>query len=134
MIPGYYIEDGRILIDENTAGKIRNIFLHYTSGLSLKESAARAGFPLTHSSVKRLIRQRKYAGTDSYPAIVDSDLFNLANEELNRRAASINKKKPERKIKPVRNSFTLDKASKIYTVPAENAQYIYSLIKEAEYE
>ena len=52
---GYRIENGAAEINEAEADCVRQIFNNYISGMSLTESAKAAGYPIVHSSVKRML-------------------------------------------------------------------------------
>lgn len=72
---GYKVENGRIDIVEDEAAIVRCIFQNYLSGMSMRKAAVNAGANFTHSSVKKIIRQKRYVGNDFYPAIIDKDIF-----------------------------------------------------------
>lgn len=134
MIRGYRINNGNIEINTHEAEMIRNIFKNYLAGMSLKESAEKAGLSLTHSTVKSIIRQNKYTGNEYYPAVISMDTFLKANEELNRRA-ELRTWKPNKCMPAVIHKyFRMKNIEKVYAVPSADAEYLYSLITEADYE
>jgi hypothetical protein len=98
--------------------------------MGLSEAAKAAGYPVVHSTVKRILTRKCYCGDDFYPAIIDSDTFHRANCELKRRAA--NKKqtgKSRRKIPVPESEFTVSPPQTHYSDPYEQAEYLYSLIE-----
>ena len=124
---GYRIIDGIAKIDESEACAIRAIFSGYTSGMSLREAAEKAGKPMVHSMVKRIIRNICYIGDDFYPAIISRQTFTKANAELIRRAEKHGSGK-RLKAPPVYTEFTLAEPEMQYEDPIAQAEYMYSLI------
>lgn len=124
---GYRIIDGKAMIDETEARAIRAIFSGYISGMSLREAAEKAGKPMVHSMVKRIIRNICYIGDDFYPAIVSRQTFTKANAELIRRAEKHGGGK-RLKAPPVYTEFTLTEPEMQYDDPIAHAEYMYSLI------
>ena len=52
---GYKIVDGKVIVDEQEAAVVINIFNGYLSGMSLRDAAVNAGRSMVHSRVKRII-------------------------------------------------------------------------------
>ena len=129
---GYRIKNGRAEICESEVQQIKEIYSGYLSGLGYVESARRVGLDMNHGCVKRLMRNRHYLGDDSYPAIIDRELFDVAEQERQRRSKALGR---DHKIKllsdqvdiPVR--FMLKPAKRKILEPFEQAEYIYSLIE-----
>ena len=124
---GYRIIDGIAKIDESEACAIRAIFSGYISGMSLREAAEKAGKPMVHSMVKRVIRNICYIGDDFYPAIVSRQTFTKANAELIRRAEKHGRGK-RLKAPTIYTEFTLAEPEMQYDDPIAQAEYMYSLI------
>ena len=125
---GYKIINGKAVIDEQEAGIIVSIFNGYISGLSMKAAAKNAGVSLQHSSVKRILMQDIYIGTDYYPAIISRETFAKAN---GRRLHRANLRGCEKRYSapPIHKDFFLSEAMTSYNDPAQQAEYIYSLIE-----
>lgn len=125
---GYKVENGKIVIAEDEAVIVRCIFQNYLSGMSMRKSALSAGADFTHSSVKKIIQQKRYIGNDFYPAIIDKDIFARANGELLRRASkhACGKRLKEPKIF---KNFVMTAPTKQFDDPIKQAEYIYSLIE-----
>ena len=70
---GYWIENGRAVIDEEQAATVREFFQNYISGMALMPAAEKAGLKLYHGSAGRMLRNKKYLGDDYYPAIIDKE-------------------------------------------------------------
>ena len=88
---GYRIEDGRAVIDEEQAERVRKLYRGYLSGLALMPAAKQAGIETWHGSAKRLLQNRHYLGDAYYPAIIDRETFDKAEQELKKRAFSVKK-------------------------------------------
>jgi len=128
---GYHIENGRAIIDEIQAKQVRDLFDGYISGLALTVAAEKAGLNLYHGSVGRILRNKKYLGDDYYPAIIDSETFDKAEEKRMEKARLLGRvhdleeqSKPEHSMK-----FTMPKVIQKYTDPFKQAEYAYSLIE-----
>ena len=77
---GYRIENGRAVIDEEQAATVRDFFQNYISGMALVPAAKKVGLKLYHGSAGRMLRNKKYLGDDYYPAIIDKETFDKAEE------------------------------------------------------
>ena len=125
---GYKIINGKAVIDEQEAGIIISIFNGYISGLSMIAAAANAGVLMQHSTVKRILMQDAYIGTDYYPAIISREAFAKAT---GRRLHRANQHGCEKRYSapPIHKAFELTTAETHFDDPAEQAEYIYSLIE-----
>ncbi len=128
---GYKIVDGQVVIFEEEAAKVRMVFKEYLTGTSLVASAKKAGFNMTHSSVKRMLKKKIYLGDDYYPRIIDEDTFYKANKMLEDRARKLGRVKvykPEKEIK-IPCKFSLNAKKKSFNDPFEKARYLYQHIE-----
>ena len=125
---GYKIINGKAVIDEQEAGIIISIFNGYISGLSMKAAAENAGAPMPHGAVKRILMQDAYIGTDYYPAIISRETFAKAT---GRRLHRANQHGCEKRYTapPIYKAFEMAAAETHFDDPAEQAEYIYSLIE-----
>ena len=129
---GYRIENGAAVINEEEAEKVRTVFRAYISGRGFRDSAGAAGLEMTHTSVKRLLRNRHYIGDDFYPAIVGREEFDAAGAEHRRRLETTGKVYGTRKSRTgpgIRTAFIIRPAVRKLKDPYEQAEYIYSLIE-----
>ena len=130
---GYKIENGTAVIVEEQAEIIKKFFENYLSGMGLAAAAKKAGIQITHSMAKKMIRCRYYIGDNFYPAIIAERTFHLANAELKNRAVKMNRLGKTRRKKPViHKNFIMNTPAEHYENPAEQAEYIYSLIESNE--
>ena len=82
---GYRIHGGRVATEPNEAWLVQSIFSCYLSGNSYKAIAVRLsqGDVPYHTDtprwnknmIKRILENRRYLGSDEYPAIIDSETF-----------------------------------------------------------
>ena len=81
---------GEIVRNEPEAKAVQDIFLQYTLGASLKEIAEQMsksgpvydeGKSWNKNMVARILENAKYTGADSYPELVDINLFEAAAEK-----------------------------------------------------
>ncbi len=86
---GYRIENGIAIIDEPAATKLRQLYKNYLSGMSLSKAATEAGIPTYHGTAKRLMETVHYLGDSFYPAIIDKETYQKAQEERKRRATKL---------------------------------------------
>ena len=128
---GYIIENGKAVIDETAAGKLRTLFDNYLNGMSLQTAAKAAGIETYHGTVKRIITTKHYIGDEFYPTLIDEVTFDKAQEELHKRAASLgrlNRTAKKHQIE-VHTKFYFPDIRQKYDNPKEQAEYLYSLIE-----
>lgn len=130
---GYKIVNGRAVIDEIEGAAVRKLYEGYLGGLGLQAAADEAGIPINHCQAKRMMLNKKYLGTDYYPALVSEDIMEQVKAELARRAG-----KPGRVFEPkeqdlpiVPTRFQFGKEEMSFDNPFLQAQYMYELIEGA---
>lgn len=128
---GYRIEDGKAVVDEIQAEQVRAFFEEYISGKALIVAAETVGLQLFHGSAGRMLRNTHYLGDDYYPAIIDQELFDKAEEERKSRASQLGRVR-ELKVQEIPAAplhFTIGRQAKVFYDPYEQAEYAYSLIE-----
>lgn len=125
------IENGIAVIDEEAAGKPRKLYENYLTGLSLKDAASETSIETYHRTAKRLLKTKHYIVDDFYPAIIDETVFLSAQAELIKRAAALGRlnRTPKEKVLTAPTVFTIRDIKKHMSSPAQQAEYIYSLIE-----
>ena len=87
---GYLMRMGEIVRNEPEAKAVQEIFLQYMLGASLKEIAEQMsktgpsydeGKSWNKNMIARILENAKYTGADSYPELVDINLFEAAAEK-----------------------------------------------------
>ena len=128
---GYIIENGKAVIDETAAGKLRTLFDNYLNGMSLHTAANAAGIETYHGTVKRMLTSQHYIGDEFYPAIIDEVTFNKVQEELHKRAAvlgRLNRTTKNHQIE-VHTKFSIPDIRQQFNNPKQQAEYLYSIIE-----
>lgn len=132
---GYRIENGKAAIYKDEAEKVLKLFMHYISGMSLKDAAQKAGIERCHAAVARMIENRIYTGDEYYPQIIDIETFSRASEEKLKRVRKLGKEKKgvynkEDCIKKFKFRIKNEEIpNQIKKDPFKHAEYIYSLIE-----
>lgn len=128
---GYHIVNGKAVVDEVQAEQVRKFFREYISGKALKAAAEKVGLNIFHGNAGRMLRNTHYLGDDYYPAIVEQELFDKAEEERQFRANKLGRVR-ELKVKEIPAAplhFTMGRQTKVIYDPFEQAEYVYSLIE-----
>ena len=128
---GYRIEDGKAVVDEVQAEQVRTFFKEYISGKALMVAAETVGLKLFHGSAGRMLRNTHYLGDEYYPAIIDRELFDKAEEERQSRASQLGRVR-ELKVKETPSAplhFSMGKQIQEFDNPFKQAEYAYSLIE-----
>ena len=96
---GYEMQNGLIVICLKEADTVKQIFSQYLNGKNLKNIAERltenqieflpGEYGWNKIRIKRMIEDERYIGDDTYPAIIDKDIFQKANFEKNSRRTNI---------------------------------------------
>lgn len=96
---GYEMQNGLIVICLKEADTVKQIFSQYLNGKNLKNIAERltenqieflpGEYGWNKSRIKRMIEDERYIGDNTYPAIIDKDIFQKANFEKNIRRTNI---------------------------------------------
>ena len=132
---GYKIQEGVVTVDERAAGQVKVFFEKYISGLSLTVAGEQAGIDKTHSVMGRILKNVNYLGNDTYPAIIDKEIFDKAEEVRDKRAKDLGRvvELAAFTSPPPKERFTMKKAdNKMPVDPFERAEYLYSLIESEE--
>ena len=128
---GYKIENGSAVVDKAAAGQIRQIFQFYLEGDSLATAAKKAGVISFHGGISRMLKNKHYLGDEYYPAIIDRETFNRAEQERMRRAAALGRIK-EPAVQEgilIPTVFHTKPMEQTFDDPFLQAEYAYSLIE-----
>lgn len=128
---GYKIINGKAAINEEQAVAVRKLFKGYISGQSLKSASTNAGLDICHGSAGRMLRNKHYLGDDYYPAIIEQELFDKAEEVRMARADSLGRiRELKQEQKPMAEKcFSLKSVPIRFSDPYRQAEYAYSLIE-----
>lgn len=128
---GYRIENGKAMIDESAAERIKILFRSYLTGDSLAAAAKKAGIDSFHAGIGKMLQNARYLGDEYYPAIIDPHTFAAVRAERIKRAEKLGRvRKPKEKAEAVfPTAFRICKATQQFDDPFEQAEYAYSLIE-----
>lgn len=129
---GYEVVDGKIVINEEEAELIRTMYAVYLLGGSYKAAAKAAGLPLKHSAVKHIFQNKKYLGNENYPAIIDKETFDAAEEERLRREVALGRDRNRGKPRPRATyyvGFSAPEIPRKYMDPVRQAEFAYGLVR-----
>lgn len=131
---GYRIINGKAIIDENKAERIKTLFQSYLAGDSLATAAKKAEIAAYHAGIGRMLRNKHYLGDEYYPAIIDPDTFEAAEAERIRRAEMLGRiRKPKQEPEVVYPTvFHIREGTERFDDPFQQAEYAYSLIESEE--
>ena len=132
---GYRVKNGFAMVDEGEARQVQDVYERYLSGLSYEEAAKKAGLNMAHSGVRNMLQNKHYLGDGFYPAIIDRETFDAAEEERLRRCAAlgrVDRPKKDTGHRSIQNRFKMGRCEKKLDDPYEQATYIYSLIESEE--
>lgn len=93
ILYGYTVEKGKVIIQQEEAITVRDIFSQYISGATLQAIAeklterqiaySQEKSTWNKNAVSRIIENSKYIGAEGYPAIITEETFQVANERKN---------------------------------------------------
>lgn len=128
---GYKIQNGKAVIDQSAASQLRELYRAYLSGLSLSNAAKKAGIKGYHSSIARMLTNKRYLGDGYYPQIIDKGTFEQAEAEKLRRAEMLGRiREPSSKEENIKKyQFSMPMPEQVYNDPFKQAEYAYSLIE-----
>lgn len=128
---GYQIENGKAIIDEQAAEQIKTLFQSYLAGDSLAMAAKKADIKSFHAGIGRMLQNKRYLGDEYYPAIINTDIFEAAEEERIRRAKKLGRiREPKQEPEVVfPTNFRISEGTERFDDPLQQAEYSYSLIE-----
>ena len=128
---GYKIVEGKAVVDQMEASKLKELFNAYLSGLSLMDAAEKAGIKRYHATIARMLTNKRYLGDEYYPKIIDRDTFYKVEDEKIRRAKMLGRIWDDKPKEEVNKSFrfSMPTQDELYDDPFKQAEYAYSLIE-----
>lgn len=127
---GYRIESGICVIEKEESEILNKLFLSYLEIGSLMRAANTSGFKAnSHTSVKRILINKRYLGDDYYPKIIEKEVFEKVNEKLKEKENSRKGAPSDEKTYQDIIGFKIKKEEKKILDPFELAAYRYSLIE-----
>lgn len=128
---GYQIVNGKTVIDEQAAERIKILFQSYLTGDSLATAAKKAEIIAFHAGISRMLQNKRYLGNEYYPALIDPDTFAAAEAERIRRAEKLGRVREPKVKKEVvyPTAFRISEGTEQFDDPFQQAEYSYSLIE-----
>ena len=127
---GYEINNGTIVVNKQEAQILRTMAENYVGGMSLQKCADAVGLTVTHSSIMKMLTNRKYLGTDVFPPILSTEMMDMIITEKARRSAFLGRDNLKTCKFPVyEKKFSIPPIPTKYKDPTKQAEYAYSLIK-----
>jgi site-specific DNA recombinase len=90
---GYYIKGGVAVSDPMKTQQVKALFQEYLAGTSLQTIADHTGIPRSHTSLGRMIEDKRYIGDSFYSATIDENIWSEAQMERKRRAEHLGRNK-----------------------------------------
>ena len=97
---GYEMQNGVIVICLKEADTVKQIFSQYLNGKNLKNIAEKltenqvefipGEYGWNKSRIKRMIEDKRYIGNNTYPPIIDEDIYKKEKAEKDNRRTNIN--------------------------------------------
>lgn len=128
---GYRYKQGKYIVDELAAEKIRSLFQAYLRCNSMKEAAKISSFEGNYSKVRKVLGNEIYVGNEKFPQIVEQEVYDRTKKlrtSIGEKYHKFRARKIEKKYFPV--AFKVECISNQFEDPYQQAQYIYTLIKE----
>ena len=104
---GYEIVNGDAKIIADEQANIIRLYETFISGASYRLCREASGIPRTEKGCRAILCDRTYLGTDFYPPLLDTELFQLAQAEFARRPKNPGGRK-KRKPLPIQTTFNFD--------------------------
>ena len=127
---GYRIEKGKPVIEPQEAEHLRELFYNFISGMGYTQAAEMSGIGknVYHKSAKNMLMNRRYLGEGHYPRIIPSDVFELAQAEIQRRGELYPSKPKPPLVISLPSTFRMLLPEQSFDDPVVQAEYMYSLI------
>lgn len=100
---GYSIREGKIVIDEEKRKIVQQIFTDYDNGISLLRIAtnlkereiknAQGRIAWTHSGIGKILENHNYLGTEYYPQLIDTKLFERVQDKREQKRKNLSRGK-----------------------------------------
>ena len=110
---------------------MQKLFDGYISGKALRAAALEAGIDTYHGSAGRMLQNKKYMGTDYYPAIISEEIYKKAQEERKYRAVKLGRVQEVEEDLPILSptKFRLKSNEIMFDDSFKQAEYAYSMIE-----
>ena len=130
---GYQMVKGKIIIRQEEAACLVDLYENYLEGNSLTAAGKIAGIDKPHAPLGRLLKNEVYVGTAVYPMIIYQDTFQRVQKERQQRSKRLGRNFELVKDKIIIvNTFKWREEATDALNPFERAEKFYQLIEVIE--
>ena len=131
---GYRIENGKAVVNEEEAEKLREFFRCFLEGSSMAGAARDAGLSCHHTTLPLLMKRKAYTGTDFYPAIITTDFQQKLISEWEKRKGEGPRTPNVRAVRFVKinTEFDAPESEPPHTTPESYIMALYEQIRVKE--
>lgn len=130
---GYQMVKGKIIIRQEEAACLVDLYENYLEGNSLTAAGKIAGIDKPHAPLGRLLKNEVYVGTAVYPMIINQDTFQRVQKERQQRSKRLGRNFELIKDKIIIvNTFKWREEARDALNPFERAEKFYQLIEVIE--
>lgn len=130
---GYQMVKGKIIIRQEEAACLVDLYENYLEGNSLTAAGKIAGIDKPHAPLGRLLKNEVYVGTAVYPMIINQDTFQRVQKERQQRSKRLGRNFELVKDKIIIvNTFKWREEATDALNPFERAEKFYQLIEVIE--
>lgn len=130
---GYQMVKGKIIIRQEEAACLVDLYENYLEGNSLTAAGKIAGIDKPHAPLGRLLKNEVYVGTAVYPMIINQDTFQRVQKERQQRSKRLGRNFELVKDKIIIvNTFKWREEARDALNPFERAEKFYQLIEVIE--
>lgn len=130
ILYGYKLNDGKVQIHPVESTQVKILFELISDGTSMLAANKVVRIERTHTTIARMLKNRKYLGNEFYPRLIDESIFKKVQEV--REQAIINKNRSRRNLALDKNQDVSFRFSQVYEDryddPFMQAAYAYNLI------
>ena len=131
---GYKIDNGKAVVNEEEAEKLKEFFKLFLAGSSMAAAARDAGLSCHHTTLPLLMKRKAYTGTDFYPAIITTDFQQKLISEWEKRKGEGPRAPYVRAVRFVKinTEFTSSSPEPPHTTPESYIMALYEQIRVKE--
>lgn len=133
MYYGYQMVEGKIIIHQEEADCLVELYENYLKGDSLTSAGEKASIDKPHGSLGRLLKNKVYLGNSVYPMLISQETFQRVQEERQERSKRLGRNfELAKNQRIIVNTFNWCGEATDVQNPIERAENIYQLIEVVE--
>ena len=131
---GYRIENGKAVVNEEEAEKLREFFKLFLAGSSMAAAARDAGLSCHHTTLPFLMKRKAYIGTVFYPEIISAEYQEKLISEWEKRKGEGPRTPYVRAVRFVKinTEFDAPESEPPHTTPESYIMALYEQIRPVE--